>query len=105
MWAHLAALDYGRVDAASARYTIRINGHLGAALLSAFPAMAWKRRPRWPVCSMDHELLVKNAVSTARTQGLRGARGALHREVASGGLPTIPELASLLDMKPSTGRQ
>ncbi len=44
MWAHLAALDYGRVDAASARYTIRINGHLGAALLSAFPAMAWKRQ-------------------------------------------------------------
>ena len=44
MWTHLAALDYGRVDAASARYTIRINGHLGAALLSAFPAMAWKRQ-------------------------------------------------------------
>jgi hypothetical protein len=44
MWTHLAALDYGRVDAASARYMIRINGHLGAALLSAFPAMAWKRQ-------------------------------------------------------------
>lgn len=44
MWTHLAAPDYGRVDAASARYTIRINGHLGAALLSAFPAMAWKRQ-------------------------------------------------------------
>ena len=44
MWTHLAALDYGRMDAASARYTIRINGHLGAALLSAFPAMAWKRQ-------------------------------------------------------------
>jgi hypothetical protein len=28
---------------ASARYMIRINGHLGATLLSAFPAMAWKR--------------------------------------------------------------
>jgi hypothetical protein len=27
---------------ASARYTIRINGHLGATLLSAFPAMAWE---------------------------------------------------------------
>jgi hypothetical protein len=25
---------------ASARYTIRINGHLGATVLSAFPAMA-----------------------------------------------------------------
>jgi hypothetical protein len=29
---------------ASARYTIRINGHLGATLLSAFPAMAWERQ-------------------------------------------------------------
>ena len=29
---------------ASARYIIRINGHLGATLLSAFPAMAWKRQ-------------------------------------------------------------
>jgi hypothetical protein len=27
---------------ASAKYTIRINGHLGATLLSAFPAMAWE---------------------------------------------------------------
>ena len=32
------------MDAASARYLIRINGHLGATLLSAFPAMAWKRQ-------------------------------------------------------------
>jgi hypothetical protein len=29
---------------ASARYMIRINGHLGAMLLSAFPAMAWERQ-------------------------------------------------------------
>ena len=28
------------MDPASARYTIRINGHLGATVLSAFPAMA-----------------------------------------------------------------
>jgi hypothetical protein len=28
---------------ASARYLIRINGHLGATLLAAFPAMAWQR--------------------------------------------------------------
>ena len=27
----------------SARYTIRINGHLGAAVLSAFPALASRR--------------------------------------------------------------
>lgn len=32
------------MDPASARYLIRINGHLGATLLSAFPAMAWKRQ-------------------------------------------------------------
>ncbi|HYX60528.1 MAG TPA: hypothetical protein VE888_16160 [Streptosporangiaceae bacterium] len=31
---------------ASARYMIRINGHLGAMLLSAFPAMAWERQGR-----------------------------------------------------------
>jgi hypothetical protein len=32
------------MDPASARYLIRIKGHLGATLLSAFPAMAWKRQ-------------------------------------------------------------
>jgi hypothetical protein len=44
MWTHLPAPDHGRMDAASARYTIRINGHLGATLLSAFPAMTWHRQ-------------------------------------------------------------
>jgi hypothetical protein len=29
---------------ASASYLIRINGHLGATLLAAFPAMAWQRQ-------------------------------------------------------------
>jgi hypothetical protein len=32
------------MDPASARYLIRINGHLGATLLSAFPALAVKRQ-------------------------------------------------------------
>ena len=32
------------MDPASASYMIRINGHLGATLLAAFPAMAWQRR-------------------------------------------------------------
>jgi hypothetical protein len=32
------------MDPASARYVIRIKGHLGPMLLSAFPAMAWKRQ-------------------------------------------------------------
>jgi len=32
------------MDPASARYTIRISGHLGPTLLSAFPALAWQRQ-------------------------------------------------------------
>ena len=40
---HLSAAHHGRMDPAPARYTIRINGHLGAMMLSAFPAMV----PRW----------------------------------------------------------
>ena len=40
MRGHLAALDHGRMDPVPARYTIRINGHLGATMLSAFPALA-----------------------------------------------------------------
>src|SRR6266498_3030088 len=44
MWTHLVALDDRCMGPASARYMIRINGHLGAALLSAFPAMAWERQ-------------------------------------------------------------
>jgi hypothetical protein len=41
---HLPAPDYGGMDPASARYLIRINGHLGVTLLAAFPALAWKRQ-------------------------------------------------------------
>jgi hypothetical protein len=37
---HLPALDHGVVDPEPARYVIRINGHLGATVLSAFPALA-----------------------------------------------------------------
>src|SRR6478609_11483620 len=40
MRAHLPALDHGVMDPAPAPYLIRINGHLGATLLSAFPALA-----------------------------------------------------------------
>jgi hypothetical protein len=42
MRTHLFALDRGRMHPASASYMIRINGHLGATFLSAFPAMAWR---------------------------------------------------------------
>ena len=34
---------------ASARYTIRINGQLGATLLSAFPTLAWEWQGRQTV--------------------------------------------------------
>ena len=40
MRAHLPALDHGGMDPAPAPYVIRINGHLGATMLSAFPALA-----------------------------------------------------------------
>jgi hypothetical protein len=40
MRGHLAARDHGVMDLAPALYMIRINGHLGATVLSAFPAMA-----------------------------------------------------------------
>jgi hypothetical protein len=40
MRGHLPALDHGRMDPAPALYLIRIDGHLGATVLSAFPALA-----------------------------------------------------------------
>jgi hypothetical protein len=41
MRGHLPAGDHDDMDPAAALYVIRINGHLGATVLSAFPAMAW----------------------------------------------------------------
>ena len=41
---HLGALNHGFMDPAPAMYTIRINGHLGTTMLSAFPAMASQRQ-------------------------------------------------------------
>ena len=43
MRVHLPVPHHGRMDPAPALYTIRINGHLGAMMLSAFPAMM----PQW----------------------------------------------------------
>jgi hypothetical protein len=40
MRVHLPAPDHGVMDPAPVRYTIRIHGHLGATVLSAFPALA-----------------------------------------------------------------
>jgi hypothetical protein len=39
MRVHLQVLNDGFMDPAPARYVIRINGHLGATVLSAFPAL------------------------------------------------------------------
>jgi hypothetical protein len=39
MGAHPPALDHGVMDPAPALYAIRIHGHLGATMLSAFPAL------------------------------------------------------------------
>ena len=39
MRVHLPASDHDVMDPAPALYTIRINGHLGAMVLSAFPAL------------------------------------------------------------------
>jgi hypothetical protein len=36
---HLPAPHHGFMDPAPALYTIRVKGHLGAAVLSAFPAL------------------------------------------------------------------
>jgi hypothetical protein len=43
MHGHLTAGDHDVMDPEPAHYIIRINGHLGATLLSAFPAMAARR--------------------------------------------------------------
>jgi hypothetical protein len=40
---HLPALNYGVMDPAPAPYMIRIHGHLGATMLSAFPALVPQR--------------------------------------------------------------
>ena len=40
MRGHLPARDHGGMDPAPALYKIRIKGHLGATVLSAFPALA-----------------------------------------------------------------
>ena len=44
MRARLAVLDPGAMDQGSARYAIRIHGHLGATVLCAFPEMTARRR-------------------------------------------------------------
>ena len=44
MRGHLPVPDHDGMDPAPAPYMIRINGHLGATVLSAFPALAPEHR-------------------------------------------------------------
>jgi hypothetical protein len=48
---HLPARDHSVMDPAPALYVIRINGHLGATVLSAFPALAPRRHGAHTVLS------------------------------------------------------
>jgi len=41
---HLPAFDHDGMDPTPARYAIRIHGHLGATVLSAFPALVPQRQ-------------------------------------------------------------
>ena len=50
MWAYLLAPDHGFMDPAPARYTIRIQGHLGPNVLFAFPDLV-------PQCHGTHTVL------------------------------------------------
>jgi len=43
MRVHMRARHHGRMDPAPALYVIRIRGHLGATVLSAFPALVPRR--------------------------------------------------------------
>jgi hypothetical protein len=43
MRVHLPALDHDGMDPTPALYAIRIHGHLGATVLSAFPALVSRR--------------------------------------------------------------
>jgi hypothetical protein len=44
MRTHLSPDHHGAMDPAPTQYAIRVNGHLGATLLSAFPTMTSQRQ-------------------------------------------------------------
>ena len=56
---HLPRSDDGAMDPAPARYAIRVRGHLGATVLSAFPLMAADRQGADTVLTglLDHSAL------------------------------------------------
>src|SRR5580693_7008435 len=70
-WVHLAARDDWSMDPAPAPYTIRIKGHLGATVLSAFPAMSPQRHGAHTVLTghLDRSALY-GVLSVIETLGL-----------------------------------
>jgi hypothetical protein len=56
---HLAGLDHGVMDPTPAWYTIRIDGHLGAMVLAAFPALVSRRQG---TCTVLTGLLDRSAL-------------------------------------------
>jgi hypothetical protein len=53
MRVRLTGVDPGAMEQGPARYVIRINGHLGATILSAFPEMTSQRRgPHTVLCGL-----------------------------------------------------
>ena len=59
MSVHLAAPDHGVMDPVPARYAIRIHGHLGATVLSAFPALVPQRHgPHTVLTGLDRKSVV-----------------------------------------------
>ena len=71
MRGHLPAQHHGGMDPAPAPYLIRINGHLGAAVLSAFPALAAYRHGAHTVLTglLDRSTL-DGALAEIETLGL-----------------------------------
>jgi hypothetical protein len=59
MRVHLPAVNHGLMDPAPAQYTIRIRGHLGATLLSAFPALSSRQHG---ACTVLTGLLDRSAL-------------------------------------------
>jgi hypothetical protein len=59
MRGHRAGPDHGAMDAGPALYTIRIKGHLGATVLSAFPSMVARHHGGYTVLTglLDHSAL------------------------------------------------
>ena len=75
---HLPVPDHGLMDPASARYTIRVNGLLGASVLSAFPALVSQRHGAHTVLtglldrSARYDVLARDgnaAIAVARHSG------------------------------------